>query len=75
MPVYVLLRLSWNKQDPNYLATFAMDSTEVRVGVSVCVWVCGCVCGCDTFICGCDTFICECTRTYNVWEGEEGKEA
>ena len=24
-----LLRLSWNKQDPNYLATFSMDSTEV----------------------------------------------
>jgi len=26
-----LLRLSWNKQDPNYLATFAMDSTEVVI--------------------------------------------
>ena len=26
-----LLRLSWNKQDPNYLATFAMDNTEVIV--------------------------------------------
>ena len=25
-----LLRLSWNKQDPNYLATFSMDNTEVR---------------------------------------------
>jgi len=24
-----LLRLTWNKQDPNYLATFAMDATEV----------------------------------------------
>ena len=24
-----LLRLSWNKQDPNYLATFAMESSEV----------------------------------------------
>uniref|UniRef100_A0A915J858 Uncharacterized protein n=1 Tax=Romanomermis culicivorax TaxID=13658 RepID=A0A915J858_ROMCU len=23
-----LLRLAWNKQDPNYLATMAMDSTE-----------------------------------------------
>ena len=28
-----LLRLSWNKQDPNYLATFALDSTEVSVGM------------------------------------------
>lgn len=25
-----LLRLSWNKQDPNYLATMAMDSLEVN---------------------------------------------
>lgn len=25
-----LLRLAWNKQDPNYLATMAMDSTEVQ---------------------------------------------
>ena len=25
-----LLRLSWNKQDPNYLATVAMESTEVK---------------------------------------------
>jgi len=43
-----LLRLSWNKQDPNYLATFAMDSTEVRVClcVSVCLCVCVCVCVC-----------------------------
>lgn len=24
-----LLRLAWNKQDPNYLATFAMDALEV----------------------------------------------
>lgn len=24
-----LLRLAWNKQDPNYLATIAMDATEV----------------------------------------------
>lgn len=24
-----LLRLSWNKQDPNYLSTMALDSTEV----------------------------------------------
>lgn len=26
-----LLRLCWNKQDPNYLATMAMDGMEVRV--------------------------------------------
>lgn len=26
-----LLRLSWNKQDPNYLATFQMDSSKVVV--------------------------------------------
>ena len=25
-----LLRLAWNKQDPNYLATMAMDAFEVR---------------------------------------------
>ncbi len=24
-----LLRLAWNRQDPNYLATFAVDSSEV----------------------------------------------
>ena len=24
-----LLRLSWNKQDPNYLATFSLDAMEV----------------------------------------------
>ena len=24
-----LLRLAWNKQDPNYLATFALESPEV----------------------------------------------
>ena len=24
-----LLRLAWNKQDPNYLATFSLDSLEV----------------------------------------------
>lgn len=24
-----LLRLAWNKQDPNYLATIAMDAVEV----------------------------------------------
>ena len=73
MPVYVLLRLSWNKQDPNYLATFAMDSTEVCVGVCVCVSVW--VRGCDAFICGRDTFICECTRIYYVWEGGGGRKA
>ncbi|XP_055328820.1 DDB1- and CUL4-associated factor 7-like isoform X2 [Paramacrobiotus metropolitanus] len=26
-----LLRLTWNKQDPSYLATFALDSTEVII--------------------------------------------
>lgn len=26
-----LLRLGWNKQDPNYLATFAIESTEVII--------------------------------------------
>lgn len=26
-----LLRLGWNKQDPNYLATMAMDALEVNV--------------------------------------------
>lgn len=26
---FPLLRLAWNKQDANYLATFAMDSVEV----------------------------------------------
>lgn len=25
-----LLRLAWNKQDPNYLATVAMDACEVN---------------------------------------------
>ena len=26
-----LLRLAWNKQDPNYLATVAMDACEVII--------------------------------------------
>ena len=26
-----LLRLAWNKQDPNYLATMAMDALEVAI--------------------------------------------
>lgn len=26
-----LLRLGWNKQDPNYIATFAMDSTKCYI--------------------------------------------
>lgn len=30
-----LLRLCWNKQDPNYLATMAMDGMEVSSHVSV----------------------------------------
>lgn len=33
-----LLRLAWNKQDPNYLATMAMDAMEVHVvAVGVCL--------------------------------------
>lgn len=28
-----LLRLAWNKQDPNYLATVAMDACEVSITV------------------------------------------
>lgn len=28
---HALLRLSWNKQDPNYLATFAIDSMEIVI--------------------------------------------
>ncbi|MPC87915.1 DDB1- and CUL4-associated factor 7 [Portunus trituberculatus] len=31
-----LLRLAWNKQDPNYLSTVAMDACEVCVCVCVC---------------------------------------
>lgn len=31
-----LLRLCWNKQDPNYLATMAMDSMEVSSLGSLC---------------------------------------
>ena len=27
-----LLRLAWNRQDPNYLSTFAVDSSEVQIG-------------------------------------------
>ena len=30
-----LMRLSWNKQDPNYLATFAMESSEVYIELNV----------------------------------------
>ena len=30
-----LLRLCWNKQDPNYLVTMAMDSMEVSAATSV----------------------------------------
>ena len=26
-----LLRLAWNKQDPNYLATMALDAQEVKM--------------------------------------------
>lgn len=34
-----LLRLCWNKQDPNYLATMAMDGMEVS-SASVCLFIC-----------------------------------
>ena len=30
-----LLRLAWNKQDPNYLATIAMDACEVIILVRI----------------------------------------
>ena len=30
-----LLRLAWNKQDPNYLATVAMDACEVIILVKL----------------------------------------
>ncbi len=30
-----LLRLAWNKQDQNYLATMAMDSTEVGIPIEI----------------------------------------
>lgn len=30
-----LLRLAWNKQDPNYLATMAMDAMEVSADSAV----------------------------------------
>ena len=30
-----LLRLAWNKQDTNYLATVAMDACEVNISVQV----------------------------------------
>jgi WD repeat-containing protein 68 len=36
-----LLRLAWNKQDPNYLATMAMDAMEVCVCVRNIKW-CAC---------------------------------
>ena len=45
-----LLRLTWNKQDPNYLATILLDSQktvilDIRVSsVEWCVSVCVCVC-------------------------------
>ena len=47
-----LLRLSWNKQDANYLATVGLDSNtttilDIRcVRVCLCVFVCVCVCLC-----------------------------
>ncbi|PSN54334.1 DDB1- and CUL4-associated factor 7 [Blattella germanica] len=33
-----LLRLAWNKQDPNYLATIAMDACEVRDDHKALIW-------------------------------------
>ena len=30
-----LLRLAWNKQDPNYLATMAMDAMEVTLHLNL----------------------------------------
>ena len=41
-----LLRLAWNRQDPNYLATFAVDSPEVCI-VTVVVVVVVVVCVCE----------------------------
>ena len=29
--MFLLFRLAWNKQDPNYLATVAMDACEVII--------------------------------------------
>lgn len=34
-----LLRLCWNKQDPNYLATMAMDGMEVRSALLEGYWI------------------------------------
>lgn len=33
-----LLRLAWNRQDPNYIATFAMDSKEVGSRILALDW-------------------------------------
>lgn len=35
-----LLRLAWNKQDPNYLATVAMDACEVIINNFVFFFIC-----------------------------------
>jgi WD repeat-containing protein 68 len=42
-----LLRLTWNKQDPNYLATILLDSQKtviLDIRVSSVWWWCVCVC-------------------------------
>lgn len=47
-----LLRLSWNKQDHNYLATFAMEKAEVgynayvviNISVNIVITTCMCIC-------------------------------
>uniref|UniRef100_A0AAY5KD04 DDB1 and CUL4 associated factor 7 n=1 Tax=Esox lucius TaxID=8010 RepID=A0AAY5KD04_ESOLU len=39
-----LLRLCWNKQDPNYLATMAMDGMEVIPCLSLLVGLCSILC-------------------------------
>ncbi len=39
-----LLRLAWNKQDPNYMATFMMDQNKVVILDIRCVCILRCVC-------------------------------
>jgi len=38
-----LLRLAWNKQDPNYLATMAMDALEVSLLSCKLLYFCLCL--------------------------------
>ena len=40
-----LLRLCWNKQDPNYLATMAMDGMEVCMMSTIAIVVTSVLCG------------------------------